>query len=117
VVSEASLRSIVELLADQGFAADKATVRRIQRTDDPRATVEAISGSVPNQTIRLTEADVEEVLGAANEDDGLARSGEATLRVIRDMTGASTGTGTYDDFVALFRDRHDRREYRDRDVR
>jgi len=33
---------------------------------------------------------------------------DGALEIVADMTGGSTGTGTYDDFVSVFRDRYER---------
>lgn len=106
-MSEATLGKIVALLADRGYTAEKAAVRAIQRTDDPHAAVEAVVERVPPETVTLSAADVEAVL-----DDGDTRPPAdrptARLEVLQDMTGQSTGTGDYEDFLALFRDRYDR---------
>ncbi|MFW6449094.1 MAG: DNA-directed DNA polymerase II small subunit, partial [Halobacteriota archaeon] len=106
-MSEASLGTIVRLLADRGLAAEKAAARRIQRSEDPRAAVEAVVGALPEGTITLTAADVERALGGPPPSGAEPPPGRG-LTVRRDMTGRSTGTGRYEDFLALFRDRYDR---------
>ena len=56
------------------------------------------SGSVPVET-------------KGSSSEGGVRSADPSLRSLEignDMTGYSTGTGEYDDFVATFRDRYDR---------
>ncbi|MFB6299848.1 MAG: DNA polymerase II small subunit, partial [Halobacteriales archaeon] len=65
-------------------------------TADPAGTVEAAtvnapSGTAPERTARQ---------GRSTADRSLA--------IRNDMTGDSTGTGIYDDFVAVFRDRYER---------
>ncbi len=104
-MSEASLGRIVALLAAEGFTAEKAAVRCIQQQGDPRAAINSIIEHVPDETVTLTEADIEEVL-TVEPPTRSDRTSE--IRVVADMTGASTGTGTFDDFLALFRDRYDR---------
>lgn len=106
-MSEASLRWIVERLATQGFSAEKDAVRRIQRTEDPDATLDDLLATVDDETITITTRDVEQVVHEPPHKDE-RRQQSPELTVIRDMTGQSTGTGGYDDFVALFRDRYDR---------
>lgn len=39
---------------------------------------------------------------------GVTRARESAVTVANDVTGQSTGTGTYDDFVRVFRDRYER---------
>lgn len=106
LVSKASLRAIVELLAEGGYTAEKAAVRRIQRSDDPRAVAERVVANTPDDTITVAEADV---VAALDDSSGERTPSErAGLELLADMTGASTGTGEFDDFVALFQDRYDR---------
>lgn len=109
-MSEASLRSIVERLATHGYSVEKDAVRRIQRTDDPDAMLDDLLGSVDEETITITEDHVELAISQTEEVSPAStpRRGEAEVAVVHDMTGQSTGTGDYDDFVALFRDRYDR---------
>ncbi len=106
-MSEASLTSIVRRLADHGLTAEKAAARRIQHADDPSAALEAVVRAAGDGTVTISAADVERALPRSAGSDGASGSAPR-LRVRRDMTGASTGTGSYDDFLALFRDRYDR---------
>lgn len=104
-MSEATLGRIVELLAARGLTAEKAAVRQIQRANDPVAAVETVADAVSPETVTLREADVSSALADAN---GTADTPTRDLRVLGDMTGESTGTGSYEDFLALFRDRYER---------
>lgn len=106
-MSEASLGEIVELLAARGYTAEKGAVRAIQRADQPRAAADAVIESISSETVTLTAADVEAALSKESPASTPDRS-SAALDVVSDMTGASTGTGDYEDFLALFRDRYDR---------
>lgn len=104
-MSEATLGRIVQLLAAEGLTAEKAAVRRIQRAGDSVAAVEEIVDSVSTDTVTLTESDVASVL---EETEPATERQPGDIQIIEDMTGASTGTGDYEDFLALFRDRYDR---------
>jgi len=78
-----------------------------------------IDGGSPPETKGVGESGPADDLGAADSD---ARPNETTdsdetrerttagrsLEVRNDMTGESTGTGVYDDFVAVFRNRYER---------
>jgi DNA polymerase II small subunit len=77
-------------------------------TDDP-----SVSGG---DDVRVTG---DSGVGAPVETGGFEREPAPELRSLRvdgDVTGRSTGTGEYDDFVATFRDRYDRlsRQFRGR---
>ncbi len=106
-MSEASLSQIVALFAERGYTAEKAAVRRIQREPDPSRAVEHVLERAPDSAITITETTVEAALDSTNGAAVSSQHGPA-LEVTRDMTGASTGTGSYEDFVALFRDRYQR---------
>ncbi len=84
-------------------------------------TVEAADGNVDRENPPVSggtriEKSTEDTASSPVEtkgssDDGSVRSVDPSLRSIEignDMTGYSTGTGEYDDFVATFRDRYDR---------
>lgn len=104
-MSEVTLGRIVALLATRGFTADKAAARRIQREGDPSAAVESIVERVPPDTVTITEADV---VAALDEPPPSPPRATGQVEVLADMTGSSTGTGSYEDFLALFRDRYER---------
>lgn len=103
VVSEATLGRIVELLAARGYTAEKAAVRAIQRAEDPVAAVDTVVEHVPAETVTIAVDEAEAALGSPRQ----TRT-EGSLDVLADMTGTSTGTGSYEDFLALFRDRYER---------
>ncbi len=91
--------------ADTSEAGDQGP-DSIQRSDsDP------IRGDDPSASggeIEATEVDSD---GVAPETEGFERAGETDRRSVHidgDMTGESTGTGEYRDFVSIFRDRLER---------
>jgi len=124
-------------LAERGFNADREAVTLLSRTDDPgRAVSRAVEGA-PEDAFRLSVEHVRDVLAesdhgrgdistagnTANNREPLATSPEETggsergervaapataVTVENDVTGRSTGTGVYEDFVAVFRDRFER---------
>lgn len=104
-VSEASLGRIVELLAARGLTAEKAAVRRIQRSSDPVAAVEMVIEAVPAEKVTVTEDDVNTALEGADRGKN---GNDGQVDILEDMTGRSTGTGDYEDFLSLFRDRFER---------
>jgi len=91
------------------------------RPSEDRETAEATDGNVDRGNPSVSsgtrvEKSTEDTASSPVEmkgssDGGGVRSVDPSLRSIEignDMTGYSTGTGEYDDFVATFRDRYDR---------
>ena len=65
--------------------------------------------SVPaNDPSPANDSSPSDARSGARSVDGIVRSGEAEMTVAGDMTGESTGTGSYRDFVSIFRDRLER---------
>ncbi len=69
--------------------------------DEPPATTPTVSaGTVQSGAGTVPDEAPDETQGSVTPADAIEIAG--------DMTGESTGTGTYDDFVAVFRDRYER---------
>ncbi|MFB6173752.1 MAG: DNA-directed DNA polymerase II small subunit [Halobacteriales archaeon] len=117
---------VVRALAERGYNAEREAVTLLANAPDPDGALERALADLPEDALRLT-ADV--ARGAVDTDGsggadsrsnpiegetspvemkGANRSGEATVAVAGDVTGHSTGTGEYGDFVAVFRDRYER---------
>ena len=124
-------------LAERGFNADREAVTLLSRADDPdRAMRRAVEGA-PEDAFSLSVEHVRDVLAESNHGRGeISTAGETTnnreplatspeetggsergesvaapataVTVENDVTGRSTGTGVYEDFVAVFRDRFER---------
>ena len=146
---------IVRELAQHGYNADREAVTLIASTDDPRATLETVVDTTPDDALTVTTEQVQQVIedaknnpsvstgtpGSKHDEDGQTtppetkgetdspesvtardastafgggdgadRGGTAhrSVDIANDMTGQSTGTGEYDDFVDVFRDRFER---------
>ncbi len=125
---------VAATLAEHGLNADREAVTVLANADDPGAAVARVVDSTARDAVRLTADDVRVALedhpsrdqrvsadprttthapaapspsspsSTPTDDDGHA--GAVAIR--GDMTDESTGTGTYDDFVAVFRDRYER---------
>jgi DNA polymerase II small subunit len=112
VVRSAHVEPVVRQLAESGSTGTDSGVARKPQSQQPagdaeRDTPSISSGNQPSKTQQTGDRPVETkgVNGSANRsNDPLERS----LEIVGDMTGESTGTGEYSDFVAVFRDRLER---------
>ncbi|MES3518146.1 MAG: DNA-directed DNA polymerase II small subunit [Natronomonas sp.] len=126
---------LVRELADRGYAVEREAVTLLAQTEDPETALTAAIGAATGE-FRLTAEDVRAAIGdesgpsgpgpsdnpsvstgtgGANSTGGPGRSpvetkgsGGSAVAIDNDMTGRSTGTGEYDDFVTMFRDRYER---------
>ncbi|KAB1197707.1 MULTISPECIES: DNA-directed DNA polymerase II small subunit [Haloferax] len=71
-------------------------------TTDPSVSA-ATPGDVDEHVSESTPPETEGVTNGRNTDRSLR-----SLEIANDMTGQSTGTGEYDDFVKVFRDRYEK---------
>ena len=120
---------VVRRLTAAGLNAERDAVTLLAGAEDPDAAVERIIDETASDSLTVTAADVRAVLadpdvsGGTNpgpgggsataapvETKGSPSRGRSpqTPAVIGDITGESTGTGTYEDFVSVFRDRYER---------
>lgn len=127
---------IVQELTSRGYNADLEAVTLLASAPDPGAAVERTVESAPEDALKLSVGHVRSVLDApSSTDTNPSASGgtssiesiangtdspvetkgsmsrtltEQSVDIVNDMTGASTGTGEYDDFVTVFRDRFQR---------
>ncbi|WP_254864512.1 DNA-directed DNA polymerase II small subunit [Halovivax gelatinilyticus] len=107
VISIADVRAILEPDREESSGVD-ATDEEVSA--DRRA--ESTSGSTdPAVSGGKTPTGHDKSTGSPPEMEGFERSGDGSERSVQidgDMTGESTGTGEYRDFVTVFRDRLDR---------
>ena len=91
---------------------DLADERAKTTGGSPEADPSVSTGDAPTKSPDGAVGVPPETTGAAEGvDDGASRSSDPSLRaidVVGDMTGKSTGTGAYRDFVDVFRDRYER---------
>jgi DNA polymerase II small subunit len=90
-----------------GQAADPAAVNSSVSTGTTRHRNQGTEWDIPVETEGSEKGQVSDAGGGATGP----RDVESSLRsveIANDMTGRSTGTGAYSDFVAVFRDRYDR---------
>ncbi len=128
LVAKADTRSVVHDLAERGFAVSPEAAQRLATAEDPKAavaaTLEAIGGDVVTITVDDIPEDIPGSSGPANPPVSAGEWGEGeptaesappetegshrSVVITGDVTGDSTGTGEYSDYVALFRDRLER---------
>ena len=117
---------IVQQLTESGYNAEREAVTLLAGADDVAATLSNLIEQTPSEQLRITTADVRTLLDNSSSTDETAvvtqsretdsstpedeRSSSppdsAEMRVSGDITGESTGTGEYRDFVSLFRARY-----------
>ena len=117
---------IVQELTARGLNADREAVTLIANADDPDHALDRTVEHVPGSALSLTAEDVRAALdtpvsggsnGSKNQDTqpdtppemkGVGAGAQTVATIENDVTGRSTGTGVYDDFVSVFRDRYER---------
>ena len=91
-------------------AVDAANSAAATRTANPSTSTNSppeMKG-VPAGSAGTTQPSTNTETAATAAADPTARPTDAAVAVDKDVTGRSTGTGTYEDFVAVFRDRYER---------
>ena len=120
---------VVRALTRAGYNAEREAVTLIAGSEAPMETVSRVIEATPSETLTISAADVSATLDNPSVSTGTTAvsSGESAAAspvetegssgrrrnpaqpsVRGDITGESTGTGSYTDFVSLFRDRYDR---------
>ena len=120
-MSELDRSAVVRMVTAHGFNVEPAAVERLQSMPDPASTIESALAALPSDAIKLTLNDLPEENGnplvstgdqpenattAAGSAGEISGDSHQELTISGDITGKSTGTGSYDDFVTLFRDRY-----------
>ncbi|WP_336360455.1 DNA-directed DNA polymerase II small subunit [Haladaptatus sp. ZSTT2] len=125
---------VVSELVSRGYNAEREAVTLIASSADPTRTLTLALDTLPADALKLTAAHVRAVLDQSDPSASTADVQTAvdsvpdstpvetapeafertvdhslrSLQIANDMTGESTGTGRYEDFVAVFRDRYER---------
>jgi len=119
---------VVRKLASHGYNAEREAVTLLAGAEDTLAAIERTLEDVPDDALTVRTDHVRDALDAGTStppsvvdepDDGGGTvsasapetkgvSDDRDVEVTGDVTGESTGTGAYSDFVTLFRDRYDR---------
>ncbi|MFB6300041.1 MAG: DNA-directed DNA polymerase II small subunit [Halobacteriales archaeon] len=80
------------------------------RPDDGAVPTDNTSGSTGDHSRsnhKTETGSTAETTGVSSTDRSVSGSTQQTVSITNDMTGRSTGTGTYEDFVSVFRDRYE----------
>lgn len=127
---------VIQELTQRGYNADREAVTLLANADDPAAAIEQAVAALPDDELTLKAPHIRDEVSerstnrsptAANpqaggetpvETKGLdtdpvdeatgGLTAGASVAITNDITGQSTGTGVYEDFVATFRDRFER---------
>ena len=127
-MSQVGTQAIVHQLADRGFNVSPEAAAALAATKDPTDTIARTVAGVDPSVLTITIDNIpDECLVSSRDTDPPIASEEPTesapvgnrspletvgeqqpIDIAGDVTGRSTGTGDYAEFVALFRDRLDR---------
>lgn len=126
-MSQVDTKPVVHRLADSGFTVSPEAASALAASDDPRSAIEETVNRVDPDVLTITVEHIpEEWListeannpptspeelpeeGAVVETPPPETRGSQLVAIDGDITGRSTGTGEYTEFVSLFRDRLDR---------
>lgn len=127
-MSKVDSRTVVHQLADHGYNVAPEAAALLAAADDPAAAIRATIDAAEEDVLKITPGDVpERWSGSTARDDPPTTAGESKdengtrtqsppetrgssstpIAIEGDVTGRSTGTGEYGEFVALFRDRYE----------
>ncbi|MFB6253594.1 MAG: DNA-directed DNA polymerase II small subunit [Halobacteriaceae archaeon] len=125
---------IIEKITEHGYNADRDAVTLLSKAEDPDEAIQQIIETLPDDTLTIESEHVRRVITDTSissgtnktenqptkpistvETEGMSQTGSRNIDtssqevIIRnDITGNSTGTGEYADFVSLFHDRYER---------
>lgn len=111
---------VVKRLASRGYNVEPAAVEQIASAPDPDAAIDLVLETVPGDALKITEDHLprewaKDPSNSTGDPDGPPGSNPSQspneiqeIGIQGDVSGRSTGTGDYEDFVKLFRDRYER---------
>ncbi|MBS3759917.1 DNA-directed DNA polymerase II small subunit [Halodesulfurarchaeum sp.] len=105
-----AVEAVLDRIDQEAVTVTTADVRPVLDDDRVRTDTNVSTGG-QNGNNQTTEADsTAEIKGVKTTESTSSRAERDpdSPSVSEDVTGASTGTGVYEDFVAVFRDRYDR---------
>ena len=94
------LSNIAQKLVKYGYNAEPEVVQFINTTPDPTSTIKFLISHIPEGIFTLEMSHISDIYGNSSPP-----SPSPSISILNDMTGNSTGSGTYDDFVSIFQDR------------
>ncbi len=94
------LSKIAQKLVKHGYNAEPEVVQFINTTPDPTSTIKFLISHIPKGIFTLEMSHISDIYGNSSPP-----SPSPSISISNDMTGNSTGSGTYDDFVSIFQDR------------
>jgi len=113
-----TLLSIIQKLVKRGYNADPDVVHFIDKSQNPDETMDFLISNMGSEVFTFTMANILNNYGSLfNLESCLQKqisstvkkpSFEPSVSIENDVTGNSTGSGQYTDFVSIFRDRLDR---------
>lgn len=129
-MSKVDTRSVVHHLADAGYTVSPDAAAALAGTSDPSAAIAATVAAATDDVVTIRVEHIPDEWSTSSGDNNPPTSGGYTtdetenltnspvetrgsqsrpeVAVSGDVTGRSTGTGDYAEFVGLFRDRLDR---------
>ena len=116
-----AVADIVRRFADHGYNVTPEAAEQIATAQNPEAALKRTLDSVPDTALVVAPDDVTAALQtdtptvSTGGSDGNQATGDRSgptaaarsVTITGDITGSSTGTGEYEDFVSLFQDRYE----------
>ncbi|MFB6163039.1 MAG: DNA-directed DNA polymerase II small subunit [Halococcoides sp.] len=125
---------IATILAERGFNAERSAITLLVDAENPERAIQRAIETAPAGVTKITADHVDDILtnhqqsadsassqtvtgpGEEPRDDSPSRDppistgteGDSRVTITGDITGDSTGSGEYEDFLAVFRDRYER---------
>lgn len=117
--------AVARRVAKRGFNVSPAAASELAAAPDTTAAIDATIEALPDDAVAITATDLPNEWPTGNDPSSSTgnrqtvppsrvnaphetEGGDRTIAVAGDVTGASTGTGEYGDFITLFRDRYER---------
>ena len=92
------LSKVAQVLLKHGYNAEPEVVQFINNTPDPTSTIKFLISNISEEIFTLNMSHISNIYGESSPT-------QPSISILDDMTGNSTGSGTYNDFVSIFQDR------------
>lgn len=110
-VTDEKLEQTEESGSETGTESDSDTPESVNPNPTSERDEDMYAGATPEDVyegVEETEVTLEDIDVTAPDTEAEPRSGKASVEVVKDIDGKSTGTGEFKDFASLFTDRYEK---------